>query len=174
MSPVTSNIDECVAQLTRESTALDLKVTQALRDGAVKTFQDMGPVKSGGLSPVLTGNYVANMWGNINSAISSRVQKTIMLNGVRLSARKARLVGHKARSKVAIAQLVQNNLQVYKQHENMLLTQFAGKKLADVHSINISNNASHAHLIENGASKKAPQGVFAVEERKALANFNLP
>lgn len=171
MSPVAINLPECIEQLTRESTALDLQVVQALRDGGFKTFKDMGPIDQGGLSPVRTGNYVANMLEAINSVNPARIQKTVVVGGQRQSAKKLRkLRGNKA----AIAQIRSANMAIYNQHVSQIVPMFAGKKTADIHSINISNNAPHAHLIERGASKKAPQGVFAVEETKALGNFNLP
>ena len=170
MSNVTINFPECLEELTRESSALDLKVVQALRTGAQKTFRDMGPVARGGLSPTKTGNYIANMQLAIDEVPKNRIQKTAVVNGERLTAKKLRkLRGNKA----AIAQILAANLLVYDQHATNIVIQFAGKRTQDIHSINIVNNASHAHFVEAGASRKAPQGVFGVEEAKALGNFVL-
>lgn len=148
------NLDQCLEDLQDDVDKVEQEELKTIRKGAMDTMREMVFV----LSPVDTGFYRASHDLNVNGISTFRRRRTKEQKGWSRKAFKNRTNRMMAEAQEQMAKAADRLNAIH--------------HLADVERITITNNAPHVHLVEGGVSKKAPQGVFGVAERKATMIFN--
>ena len=158
MGESSDNLDQCLKEMDGEFAAADAAQVEVVRQGSLKTmgkmmFED---------SPVRSGMFRASFDLGINDVSNFR----------RRWKKRQREAREKRLSvKAWQAELGTMKGEADKQYMKAKARLSVIKRLEDVKFVAIVNAAPHANLVEQGISKKAPGGVFAVGERQAEMIF---
>lgn len=140
------NLDQCLADLDAETRQMEEKVLGGIKKKSMNVMRQM----MFSLAPVKTGFYRASFDMTINGISKYR-----------------RRTSKKMKERAASKMTAEAQEQIEKASGRLGEV----KRIEDLHSISIANNAPHAHFIEGGGSKKAPAGVFSVGRQ--VANMEL-
>lgn len=159
---IDSNLDACLAELQQEATELENSQVHALEVATFRTFRHMVLEEA----PLRTGNYRANFQVRLNS-----LQLPPRISGHTAGVPKE-LRGYRSSNRELLKRIRPAYAKLISEHLNDIATLFKDKRLSDIQSIVIGNNAFHASFVENGSARQKAWHVFALGEATARDEFN--
>lgn len=142
---ISSNMNQAVKDLDKEIADLDRAAVNSIRQRSFQTMKFMMNA-----APVKTGFYRASFLMGLNEIPTQRMRR------IKSKKQDTGLVriGQRRRKDSRVLQAGDQFYDVGKANLGHALALFDGKKLSDIHSVFIANNAPHVHFVERGWIRK--------------------